>query len=197
MAICFVAAFRSPFFIAAGAMVIEAIVRIGPASSLIPDRGPSGRRPPLLKPFITFRCTSLLYQFSTACLFSNHAKITCLPLIIWPASTPSTPGVAFNAPTRSGSPPGAGAWAAIAAGAKMAAARTRTAPSSRNCFIRTSMHTIRTASMRLPEERTKRHFFTPMGRIGGMGGKGKEGQGGQGGEGGQGGGGGRGGGRNI
>src|SRR3954467_6100516 len=36
MAICFVAAFRSPFFIAAGSMVIEAIVRIGPESSLIP-----------------------------------------------------------------------------------------------------------------------------------------------------------------
>ena len=75
IAICLVAPFRSPFFIATGSMVIDAIVRIGPESSVMPASGPSGRRPPLLNPFISLRCTSLWYEFiSTHTIRARSAR---------------------------------------------------------------------------------------------------------------------------
>src|SRR5205809_3655113 len=87
------------------AMVSEAMARIASPSSGMSGigvrAGAEGKNA-----FFALSCVALLYQFRTAFLFSNHAKITSLPLVGRALSTPRQPGVALRAPTRSGKPPG-------------------------------------------------------------------------------------------
>src|SRR5262245_28204362 len=83
--------------------VIEATTMMGPVSSATWRIGlgyvSSGKNF-----FISCWCMSLLYHFRTACLFSNQAKMTFLPLDVRAVSTPRQPGVAFRPLTRSGNP---------------------------------------------------------------------------------------------
>lgn len=55
---------------------------------------------------IDSRCIWLSYQFSTAFLFSNQAKMTFLPLEVLAVSMPRQPGVSRSAFGRSGNPSG-------------------------------------------------------------------------------------------
>src|SRR3954469_20342739 len=75
----------------------------------------------------------------TAFLFSNHAKITCLPLVVLAVSTPRQPGVDFNPPTRSGNAESGGTvrvWPASSAGP--ATSSPSSVASAHSFFIRTS-----------------------------------------------------------
>src|SRR5215475_13979350 len=60
------------------------------------------------------RWKSDLYQATSACLFSNHAKTTLVPLSVRPNLTPRQPGDAWAASARifpNSAWPGSGPWA--------------------------------------------------------------------------------------